>query len=56
MSAADPETMKQALAEKETGNKAYLSRDFATAITHYTKAWELHKDITYLNNLAGESA
>lgn len=39
-------------AEKKLGNELYLKRDFASAIPHYQKAWELHKDITYLNNLA----
>ncbi|CDR98688.1 probable STI1-Hsp90 cochaperone [Sporisorium scitamineum] len=38
-------------AEKKLGNERYLKRDFAAAIPHYQKAWELHKDITYLNNL-----
>lgn len=51
---ADNEAQTAALQEKEAGNVAYKSRDFATAITHYQKAWELHKDITFLNNLAGE--
>ena len=38
--------------EKNKGNAAYKSRHFDEAITHYEKAWELHKDITYLNNLS----
>ena len=38
-------------AEKQLGNERYLKRDFTAAIPHYEKAWELHKDITYLNNL-----
>lgn len=38
-------------AEKKLGNERYLKRDFEAAIAHYQKAWELHKDITYLNNL-----
>lgn len=41
-------------AEKALGNQAYKARNFAEAITHYEKAWELNKDITYLNNLAGK--
>ncbi|KAK9466069.1 hypothetical protein V1512DRAFT_264665 [Lipomyces arxii] len=41
-----------ALEEKAIGNKEYKSRNFDVAIEHYRKAWELHKDITYLNNLA----
>jgi stress-induced-phosphoprotein 1 len=31
---------------------AYKSRNFDQAISHYQKAWELYKDITYLNNLS----
>lgn len=42
----------QAAAEKTAGNAAYKQKDFANAIAHYSRAWELHKDITYLNNLA----
>ncbi|KAK9446622.1 uncharacterized protein V1518DRAFT_423613 [Limtongia smithiae] len=38
--------------EKAIGNKEYKSRNFDVAIEHYTKAWELYKDITYLNNTA----
>jgi len=38
--------------EKAKGNEAYKARSFDTAIAHYEKAWELHKDITYLNNLS----
>lgn len=36
--------------EKAEGNKLYKSRQFDDAIEHYNKAWELHNDITYLNN------
>ncbi len=36
--------------EKAEGTAAYKKRDFDTAIAHYTKAWEIHKDITYLTN------
>jgi len=39
-------------AEKKIGNDLYKKRQFDEAIEHYNKAWELHKDITYLNNLA----
>ncbi|EWC43594.1 hypothetical protein DRE_01481 [Drechslerella stenobrocha 248] len=46
------EAKEAAEKEKALGNTAYRSRDFDTAIEHYNKAWELHKDITYLNNLA----
>jgi stress-induced-phosphoprotein 1 len=38
--------------EKTKGNAAYKSRNFDLAISHYEKAWELYKDITYLNNLS----
>ncbi|TDZ16256.1 Heat shock protein sti1-like protein [Colletotrichum orbiculare MAFF 240422] len=37
--------------EKALGTENYKKRNFDEAIVHYGKAWELHKDITYLNNL-----
>ncbi|KAI1756869.1 hypothetical protein F4782DRAFT_484433 [Xylaria castorea] len=37
--------------EKALGTESYKKRNFDDAIAHYAKAWELHKDITYLNNL-----
>lgn len=37
--------------EKALGTAAYKKRQFDEAIAHYTKAWETHKDITYLTNL-----
>ena len=37
--------------EKKLGTENYKKRNFEEAISHYRKAWELHKDITYLNNL-----
>lgn len=37
--------------EKALGTAAYKKRSFDEAIQHYEKAWELHKDITYLTNL-----
>jgi stress-induced-phosphoprotein 1 len=37
--------------EKKLGTENYKKRNFDQAITHYSKAWELYKDITYLNNL-----
>lgn len=43
---------KQADEEKQEGNKLYKARKFDEAISKYNKAWELHKDITYLNNRA----
>ncbi|KAF3167123.1 Hsp90 cochaperone [Orbilia oligospora] len=49
---AKREAKEAADKEKALGNDAYKKRNFPVAIEHYTKAWELHKDITYLNNLA----
>ncbi|KAI1812115.1 hypothetical protein GGS20DRAFT_559560 [Poronia punctata] len=43
---------EQADKEKALGTEQYKKRNFDEAISHYNKAWELHKDITYLNNLA----
>jgi stress-induced-phosphoprotein 1 len=37
--------------EKALGTAEYKKRNFDEAIKHYTAAWDLHKDITYLNNL-----
>lgn len=38
--------------EKKKGAAAYKARDFATAETHFSKAWDLWpKDLTYLTNL-----
>ncbi|KAI9859555.1 MAG: Hsp90 cochaperone [Vezdaea acicularis] len=37
--------------QKKLGTENYKKRQFDAAIEHYSKAWELHKDITYLNNL-----
>lgn len=41
---------QQADEEKAKGNTAYKSRQFDEAIAHYNNAWDLCKDITYLNN------
>ncbi|KAF7594379.1 Hsp90 cochaperone [Aspergillus hancockii] len=38
-------------AEKKIGNDFYKKKQFDEAIQHYEKAWELNKDITYLNNI-----
>lgn len=38
-------------AEKKIGNDFYKKKELDKAIEHYEKAWELNKDITYLNNL-----
>lgn len=37
---------------KAEANKLYKSKKFDEAIELYNKAWELHKDVTYLNNRA----
>lgn len=37
--------------EKALGTENYKKRNFDQAIKHYQAAWDLHKDITYLNNL-----
>jgi len=39
-------------AEKKLGTDNYKKRKFDEAIEHYSKAWDLHKDITYLTNLS----
>lgn len=41
----------EAEAEKKLGTENYKKRKFDEAIDHYSKAWDLHKDITYLTNL-----
>ncbi|EXJ87505.1 stress-induced-phosphoprotein 1 [Capronia epimyces CBS 606.96] len=43
---------EEAEKEKKLGNEFYKKRQFDEAIGHYSKAWELHKDITFLTNLA----
>lgn len=50
-SSDDAKAKAAAEEEKKKGNAAYLKRSFDEAIEHYKKAWDLHKDITYLNNL-----
>lgn len=37
--------------EKLLGTENYKKRNFDEAIKHYQAAWDLYKDITYLNNL-----
>jgi len=49
---AKKEAKEQADKEKALGTENYKKRQFDVAIEHYTKAWELCKDITYLNNIA----
>lgn len=43
---------EEAEAEKKLGTENYKKRNFDAAIVHYTNAWEIHKDITYLTNLS----
>ena len=43
---------EEAEVEKKLGTENYKKRQFDQAIEHYSKAWELHKDITYLTNLS----
>jgi len=52
----DAAVKKEAEAEKKLGADAYKKRDFATAITHFTKAWDTWpKGIAFLTNRAGEA-
>jgi stress-induced-phosphoprotein 1 len=48
---AKKKAKEEADKEKALGTENYKKRNFDEAIKHYNKAWELHKDITYLNNL-----
>jgi stress-induced-phosphoprotein 1 len=43
---------EEAEAEKKLGTENYKKRQFDAAIEHYSRAWDLHKDITYLTNLS----
>lgn len=43
---------EEAETEKKLGTENYKKRQFDAAIEHYGKAWELHKDITYLTNMS----
>ncbi len=38
--------------EKKLGTENYKKRQFDAAIEHYGKAWDIHKDITYLTNMS----
>ena len=40
----------EAAIQKKGGTDNYKKRHFDVAIDHYDKAWNLHKDITYLTN------
>lgn len=48
---AQKKAKEEADKEKVLGTENYKKRQFDAAIEHYSKAWELYKDITYLNNL-----
>ena len=48
---AKKKAKEEADKEKAKGTEAYKKRQFDEAIAHYTKAWEIHQDITYLTNL-----
>lgn len=48
---AKKKAKEEADKEKALGTAEYKKRNFDAAVQHYTKAWETHKDITYLNNL-----
>lgn len=43
---------EEAEAEKKLGSEFYKKRQFDQAVEHYAKAWELHKDITFLTNMS----
>lgn len=48
---AKKKAKEEADKEKALGTAEYKKRNFDAAIQHYTKAWDTHKDITYLTNL-----
>jgi stress-induced-phosphoprotein 1 len=48
---AKKKAKEEADKEKALGTENYKKRNFDEAIKHYSAAWDLHKDITYLNNL-----
>ena len=47
---AKREAKARADEEKKLGTENYKKRNFDLAIEHYAKAWEIHRDITYLTN------
>lgn len=49
---AKKKAKQEADKEKMLGTENYKKREFDEAIQHYSKAWEFHKDITYLTNLS----
>jgi stress-induced-phosphoprotein 1 len=48
---AKKEAKAKADLEKKLGTESYKKRQFDAAIDHYSKAWDLYKDITYVTNL-----
>ena len=48
---AQRKAKEEAEAEKKLGTELYKKREFDVAIEHYSKAWDVHKDITYLTNI-----
>lgn len=50
--AAKKKAKEEAEAEKKLGTENYKKRQFDTAIEHYSKAWDIYHDITYLTNLS----
>ncbi len=49
---AEKKAKEEADAQKKLGTENYKKRQFDAAIEHYGKAWDLHKDITYLTNMS----
>lgn len=49
---AKQKAKEEADAEKKSGTECYKKREFDAAIGHYGKAWDIHKDITYLTNMS----
>jgi len=49
---AKKKAKEEADKEKAKGTELYKKRQFDEAIEHYNKAWDLHKDITYMTNLS----
>ncbi|KAI9659047.1 MAG: Hsp90 cochaperone [Bathelium mastoideum] len=47
---ANKKAKEEADKEKQLGTENYKKKQFDAAIAHYSKAWEIHKDITYLTN------
>jgi len=47
---AQKKAKEEADQEKKAGTEKYKKRQFDEAIEHYSKAWELHKDMAYMTN------